>query len=272
MSDYHTIFNKISNKNPVIHHIMNTVTMHFVANGINALGGSPVMAKHSVETKEVTQKADALVLNLGTPDADTEHAMMSAIESAKKRSIPIVFDPVGIGVSSYRKNIAQTVLKSTSLSAICANASELHFLLSNQWGGRGVDANEYPTLFTDAVSVAKALKTIVVVTGEVDLITDGNHVISSRHGSPLLPSISGTGCLLTSIIALFLSVSERGDALSSVVLAVRLLGLAGEWAETEAKGPGSFASELLDALFTCRKSPSHLEGGIVEGTEWRRVT
>ena len=51
---------------------------------------------------EVTQISDGLVLNCGTISESRLNAMLISGKTAKSREIPIVLDPVGVGISKFR--------------------------------------------------------------------------------------------------------------------------------------------------------------------------
>ncbi|MBR3205038.1 MAG: hydroxyethylthiazole kinase, partial [Bacillus sp. (in: Bacteria)] len=56
------LLEKVREENPLVHNITNQVVTNFTANGLLALGASPVMANAKEEVAEMAQLADALVL------------------------------------------------------------------------------------------------------------------------------------------------------------------------------------------------------------------
>ena len=91
---------------PLIHCITNYVTAGDVANLLLAAGASPVMTDHPAETASTASASDGLVLNLGTLKIGSVTAMIRAGQAANRKGIPIIFDPVGIGVSAHRRHAA----------------------------------------------------------------------------------------------------------------------------------------------------------------------
>lgn len=89
----------------MIYHITNNVIKNDVANVTLALGASPIMSDYPKEAEEITQLASALVLNTGTIHSNSTRAMLLAGKTANKKGIPVVLDPVGVGATSYRKEI-----------------------------------------------------------------------------------------------------------------------------------------------------------------------
>ena len=79
--------------NPLVHNITNVVVTNFTANGLLALGASPVMAYAKEEVAEMASIAGALVLNMGTLRPEEVEAMLLAGKSANVNDVPVVFDP-----------------------------------------------------------------------------------------------------------------------------------------------------------------------------------
>ena len=73
-----SLLKKIRNTNPLIHNITNIVVANYSANGLLALGASPVMADAVEEVAEMAKAADALVINMGTLNRDTVESMIVA--------------------------------------------------------------------------------------------------------------------------------------------------------------------------------------------------
>ncbi len=98
-----------------------------------------------------------------------------------------------------------------------------------------------------ARSAAGQLGLVASVTGPVDHVSDGTTVIAIENGHPLLGSITGTGCMSSALTGCFLAVN-RDRPLEAAAEALVALGVAGEDAARDAKGPGSFHVALYDAL------------------------
>jgi len=96
--------------------------------------------------------------------------------------------------------------------------------------------------------LAKELNTTLAITGPIDLITDGERVYKVLNGHELMGLVTGTGCTATALIGAFLSVDN--DPVSATATALAYFGLAGEKGATHCKGPGTFQTALIDALFT----------------------
>lgn len=109
---------RVRERNPLVHHITNYVTVNDCANACLAVGGSPVMADALEEAADMSGISDALVLNIGTLNADKVKAMILAGKAANKKGIPVIFDPVGCGATSFRNRMAEELLKQVHMAVI----------------------------------------------------------------------------------------------------------------------------------------------------------
>ncbi|AOZ93795.1 hydroxyethylthiazole kinase [Paenibacillus crassostreae] len=241
---------KVRETNPLIHNITNNVVTNYTANGLLALGASPFMADAHEEVSDVAKLANALLLNMGTLNNNIVDSILMAGTSANKHNVPIVFDPVGAGATSYRTAIAQKVAKKIKLTVLRGNVAEVAHVIGESWSIKGVDAGSGEgNIVQLAQKAAHQLGCIVVVTGADDVITDGQTTYLASNGHPILTTITGSGCLLGSVIAAFLAVSEQ-HSIEAVTEAVSFYGVVAEIANemVEAKGPGSFQIEFLNQL------------------------
>ncbi|MBU8637298.1 hydroxyethylthiazole kinase [Bacillus pumilus] len=244
------LLEKVRAENPLVHNITNQVVTNFTANGLLALGASPVMANAKEEVAEMAQLADALVLNIGTLTKETVESMILAGQAANKKGIPVLLDPVGVGATTFRLKAAKQLLEQVNITVVRGNAAEIaHLLEVDGWESKGVDAKAANGDVSALVKqAAKTLQTVVVITGEVDVVSDGEDVLSIHNGHEWLTKVTGTGCLLTSVIGAFCAAGER--PLHASAAALLFYGVAGEKAAqyTQNKGPGTFQMELLNAL------------------------
>ena len=61
---YSDLLTKVQNSKPLVHNMTNVVVTNFTANGLYALGASPVMAYAPEEVADMAKIAGAVVLNL----------------------------------------------------------------------------------------------------------------------------------------------------------------------------------------------------------------
>ncbi|MGM7636053.1 hydroxyethylthiazole kinase [Bacillus sp. Hm123] len=244
-----TTLEKLREQQPLIHNITNVVVTNFTANGLLALGASPVMAYAKEEVADMARISGALVLNIGTLDEEKVEAMIIAGEAANEAGVPVIFDPVGAGATTYRTEAARKIVREVNVAIIRGNAAEIAHVTGHQWEIKGVDAKEgQGDTIQLAQEAAKSLGMSVVITGKTDVITDGSKTYLVHNGDAMLTKVTGAGCLLTSVIGAFAAVEK--DIVSAALSAVVTYGVAAERAIAMSgeKGPGSFQIELLNSL------------------------
>ena len=247
---------RLADERPLVHHITNYVTVNLVANATLCTGALPVMAHAREEVAEMSAAASALVINIGTLDAQQVEAMLLAGEGANACGIPIVLDPVGAGATALRTQTAERLLTELEVSAVCGNAGEIATLAGLSAEVRGVES-----LAGDAeeatFQAAHALGVTVAATGETDLISDGTRTLAVENGHPLMGRIVGSGCASTAVVGCFAAVG--GGDVETVAGALAYFGRSGEVAAEKADGPGTFEPRLLDALADLAGDPTGLK-------------
>jgi hydroxyethylthiazole kinase len=222
--------------------------MNETANATLALGALPVMAHAREEVEEMAALAGALVLNIGTLSSPWVDAMLAAGRAANAAGVPVVLDPVGAGATSYRTETARQLLHELDIAVVRGNAAEIATLAGREAEIRGVESiGASDTASELAREAARDLGTVVAVTGAADQVSDGETILRVANGDPLLARITGSGCIATAITGSFLAV-RPGAPLVAAAEALVALGVAGEDAASDAKGPGSFHAALYDAL------------------------
>jgi hydroxyethylthiazole kinase len=242
-----TSLRQIRQQRPLIHQITNYVVMNETANATLALGALPVMAHAPEEVEEMVSAAGALVLNIGTLSAHWIEAMLMAGLAANKLGVPVVLDPVGAGATRFRSETAKRILGEVDVAVLRGNPGEVASLVGGASEMRGVESmGAWDDPADLARRAAHALSVVVSMTGPLDHVSDGarNSVISNGH--PMLATITGTGCIASAMTGSFLAVSS--SHFDAAVEALVALGVAGEDAARDAKGPGTFHVNLYDAL------------------------
>lgn len=243
---------QIKESRPLVHCITNYVTANDCANIILAIGAIPVMADNKNEVEEISSKAQALVINIGTLSEERFESIILAGKNANKNNIPVIFDPVGIAASSSRRKAALKILKEVKMTVIRGNVAEIQVLLGINAISKGVDSVDEvdsKSIEEIALSVANKLNTIAVVTGKKDYISDGKKIIIIENGVQLMTRVTGAGCMTTSLIGAFLGLTK--DGFLSSLIGVLTMGVAGEIAFEKLKadeGSGSFRVKLIDAV------------------------
>jgi hydroxyethylthiazole kinase len=234
-------------RKPLIHQITNYVVLHETANATLAIGALPVLAHAIEEVEEMASFAGALVLNIGTLSQPWIDAMLLAGKAANAAGAPVVLDPVGVGATTLRTDTAKRLLDEVDIAVVRGNAAELAALAGIEAEIRGVEsigaAAEGPELAREA---ARKLGVVASVTGPTDHVSDGTRTLAVANGHPLLATITGSGCISSALTGCFVAVAP---VLEGAAAALAALGVAGEDAALDAKGPGTFHSNLYDALY-----------------------
>lgn len=239
---------------PLVPSVTNTVTINLVANAQLAAGGSAAMVYLPDEGEGMAAAGSAFYINMGTLMpfyAETLPRTARALRAHKK---PWVLDPVGIGIGSLREGLLQC-FRALPPAIVRGNASEI-IALANLWGlgdgrtkdgVRGVDATDsVKSARFAAENLAKFIHGAVAVSGEQDLVTDGQVTVMSEGGSVLFTKITGAGCSLGGVTAVY---AAETSPFIAALTAVQAYNLAGSRAEKRAAGPGTFEKYFLDALY-----------------------
>lgn len=260
----------VKKTNPMAGSITNTVTINLVANAQLAVGGSAAMVYLPDEGEFLAKTGGAFYINVGTLQPIYEQTLPHTAKALYDAGKPWVLDPVAVGIGSLRTELLKQ-FKAYRPSIIRGNASEI-IALAGLWGMdggsdksnvRGVDSTESTMVAKSAaVSLAKWTGGAVAVSGEVDLVTDGSVIARSTGGSHFMEKITGAGCSLGGVAAVYAAVASPFIA---ALTATAVYNLAGSRAEKKVDGPGSFHVEFLDQLYKATPSdvaenPFELEG------------
>lgn len=266
MTDYERMmkahFERINDRKPLIHCINNFVTVYDVANAVRMSGALPAMAFERKDVAGMAGIASALVLNLGALTDETIDSMVIAGREANRRKVPVVVDAVAAGATDFRTRTDTEIIDSIKVDVLKGNAGEIAVLAGGKAEVRGVESMGVEG---DLVSLMKGLSKkkgcVVVATGAIDHVVDGENAYFVKNGVPLMGEVVGTGCISTGLVASFCSVSE--DHGLSSALAMAYFGIAGERAFEESKLPGTFKAKLFDHLYDISHSP-HIRGIDIE--------
>jgi hydroxyethylthiazole kinase len=246
---------KVRQKNPLIHIVMNMVAAQNAANAVLQVGGSPVMADAEIEVEEIVSHADALVLNTGMLNPQKLRAMVAAAMIANQMNIPVILDPVGVAASTFRQESVLYLLENSIISILRGNGSEIAWAAGQVGTMRGVDTDRPGLDAPDLVySCARKWGVTAALTGKQDVISDGREIWTIDNGHPYMAKISGFGCMATAVIGAFAAIAE--NYAESVLAALTCFGIAGDLAAQQSAGPGSFLYGFLDCLY--HLSPSQV--------------
>ena len=203
-------------------------------------------------------------INVGTLLPFYKDALPQVARAFHNTGHPWVLDPVAAGIGETRTAILQS-FKRYPPTVIRGNASEI-IALDAMWGlneesatataskPAGVESvDDVESAIAPAQRLARFMArhgangtAAVAVSGATDMVTDGEHVYRLAGGSAMMTKITGAGCSLGGVTAVYLAVAQP---LIAALAATSLYNTAGEIAEVKSDGPGSFQVALLDALW-----------------------
>lgn len=251
------VFEQVYQVHPMVHSITNNITINDCANIILAAGGTAIMAQDEREVEEITRHSNALALNMGALRA--QDAMMIAAQTAKRSQHPVVLDPVAAGASSLRSEMCQRLLSNGLVSVIRGNASEIRALAGGNEHMQGVEVSVIDKVTEQNLrsssewvsTFSRQTNSIIMLTGAIDLVTDGNRTVVLRGGSELMSRITGAGCMLTVLTAVYCGANPQ-NLFEAAVTAAGVMNICGELAHTrvrkEMEGTASFRTRLIDAV------------------------
>ncbi len=254
----------IKEKNALTHCITNSVTINDCANAVLAIGGSPFMAEDAEELEEVVTIADVLVINIGKLSKNQIESMHISSKTANKTNTPIILDPVGVGVTELRNKTTMDLINNYDIAAIRGNITEIKAIaqlagvLDESNTAKGVDVNIDDIITEDNLQangeliceLAEKLDTTILASGPIDILSDGKTTIAIDNGDDMMPLITGSGCMLSSIVGSCIGGSNPFDGSLVAILA---MNIAGEKARAKVdekdEGTGSFRAYLIDYLY-----------------------
>jgi len=220
-------------RRPRVHCITNTVAQAYTANMLLAAGCVPSMTLSVEEIGGFVASAQALLANLGTLDAERREATAIAIGAAERHKLPWVLDPVFVDRSAPRLAFARELV-AKGPRVVRLNQAEFEALA-------GASARQ-----ENAVALARDTGAIIAISGPTDLVTDGTRVVTIANGHSFMAKVTAMGCAGSALVAAFLAIEP--DALRATAAALMMLGIAGELAARDVKGPGTFATAIIDEV------------------------
>jgi hydroxyethylthiazole kinase len=229
------ILSRIRARAPRVHCITNVVAQNFSANMLLAAGAIPSMTIAPDEVAEFVTRADALLINLGTFDADRRAASEIAIGAAAQAGKPWLLDPVFVDRSAQRANYARTLIAKRP-RALRLNRAEFTALSGQELDGASL------------ARYADDIGTTIGMTGETDIVISGGRLACIANGDPMMARVTAMGCAAGALVGACLAVES--DAWVATTSGLLILGVAGQLAGAGAAGPGSFVPAILDKIYS----------------------
>lgn len=222
----------IRKQGPRVHCITNDAAQAFTADVLLAVGAEPSLTLTRTEVPDFVASSDALLINLGTLDDTRLAAIPVAVAFAVQNNKPWVLDPVFVHRSPGRCDYA-TALLAEKPTVVRCNQSECAALA----GVNGAEPGR---------TIADGFETVAAVTAETDIVFGAGVEAEIQNGHARMNQLTAIGCAGSALLAACLAVEE--DPFVASIAALVAWGVAGEVAETNSKGPGTFRPALLDAI------------------------
>lgn len=261
---------------PLIQTLTSHVSSTLSANIALAFSSSPIMSHQEAEADDLGRVTGAVVLNIGTIGEEARRGMRAVGSAANRGGKPVVLDPVGVGASSFRKEVVEEIMNHTQITLLKGNAAELSSIAGLQEvQSRGVDSGsgKLKDPINLVASLASKERCLVLMTGKEDYLSNGKFTVKVSNGHELLGRITGSGCALGVVIAAsmaaacnftkanniptkhlgsFMVNSDSNMLFIGALMGVLSMNIASELAaeRPEVKGPGTFIPALIDELST----------------------
>jgi hydroxyethylthiazole kinase len=204
------------------------------------------------------------VINIGKLSKDQIESMKISSKTANETNTPIVLDPVGVGVTELRNKTTMDLIENYDIAAIRGNISEIKAIaklsgvLDESNTAKGVDVNADDIITEKNLKengdliceLANKLNTVILASGPLDILSDGETTVAIDNGDDMMPLITGSGCMLSSIVG---SCIGGSTPLEGSLVAILAMNLAGEKARAKVdekdEGTGSFRAYLIDYIY-----------------------
>lgn len=264
--------NLVKEKTPLIHAITNPIAINMVANAILFQGAKAICAEHPKEMEDIVKISDSLSVNLGNITDSRIKSIELVVKLANQKNIPVVIDLVGVGASKLRYDFAKKLLENYKFSLIKGNGSEILALSGNKSNAKGVDVGDKDKLEGENIKkfieiskdLSKKYQTTVLITGKTDILVGEKEYFLIENGCENLSKITATGCMLTSLISTFLSVTNPIEA---SILGLLILEISGEISDTNRAY--SFFVNLMDNISEIKNDEIIKRAKIREGKFWK---
>lgn len=263
------IFRLQEEEQPLIHCISSMVTMSDLAQGILSYNGNPIIAHGIDEIGEITTRADGVLINLGTLDSYKIASMEKSLRIASRKNKPVVLDAIGVDISFFRREIALIFLERYKIDVIKGNLSEIKELLekknkkskeirlykdeNKKNEDEAVDSVKSDYEIREKMRLfSKKYKSILIVTGKENYVTDGFSEFFISNGNEKFDKIVGISSILGGLISVGISVARtNAEKVQAVLIAIMTMGISQELAyevNKENLGLMSLRNSLIDEI------------------------
>jgi thiamine-phosphate diphosphorylase / hydroxyethylthiazole kinase len=271
------IAKKLADISPLCHNMTNLVVQNIAANTALGIGASPIMSNNGLEAPDLANLGGSLVINMGTVTPEGLANYLQALMAYNKVGGPTLLDPVGAGATSQRKEAVKRLMCGGYFDVIKGNEGEIKTVAGTAGTKqqKGVDSGASTLSLEQKASlvrtVARQERNVVLLTGAVDVLSDGYRTLAIENGHEYLGAITGSGCCLGTTIASYLAVHRDEDRLMGALAGILHFEIAAEMAaeRDDVKGPGTFVPAFLDELWRIRESSRNGDGRWMEKAKVR---
>ena len=164
-----------------------------------------------------------------------------------------------MGASSFRRKMLRELLAQVSPDVIRCNQEEAFVLnsllspsekISHPAGVESSLSFDRETLASLALKTASLYQCVILISGNEDVVSDGTQVRFLQGGDPRIRRITGGGCMLSALCALFACAdAPLFESISAAGHMWKLASLeAGLRTDLHSGGIGSFHVHLFDTL------------------------
>lgn len=264
------LIKRMAQRKPLCHNMTNLVVQNFAANVALAIGSSPIMSNNGLEAADLAALGGSLVINMGTTTPEIRANHLRALAAYNAAGGPTLLDPVGAGATAQRREGVQALMAGGYFDVIKGNEGEIRTVAGVEGVKQhGVDSGASQLSLEERVKLVKGVaareKNVVLMTGTVDVISDGERTYTIANGHEYLGEITGSGCTLGTTIASAMAV-EREDKLLAAVSGILLYEIAAERAACSGhvRGPSSFIPAFIDELYALRQASVRGDGSWAE--------
>ncbi len=268
-----TIIARMASRKPLCHNMTNLVVQNFAANVALAIGASPIMSNNGLEAGDLAALGGGLVVNMGTTTPEIRSNHLKALAAYNAIGGPVILDPVGAGATQQRREGVKALMAGGYFDLIKGNEGEIRTVAGAQGVKQhGVDSGASQLDLKDRITLVKTTaareSNIVLMSGVVDVISDGERTFTISNGHKYLGEITGSGCTLGTTIASVMAV-EREDKLLAAVAGILMYEIAAERAgeREDVKGPGTFVPAFIDELYHIREECVRGDGKWMEAAK-----
>jgi hydroxyethylthiazole kinase-like uncharacterized protein yjeF len=209
------------------------------------LEGSHLNSRNTAVIKRYLETSTAVVIGPGLGlHKETKDAVVSIVEMIEEEGIPLLLDADGL------KAFAESKRRIGSPLVLTPHAGEYRLLT-----GKTLPV-DFETRVEEVRKTARKLRTVILLKGQIDVISDGERVKLNFAGNPGM-TVGGTGDVLSGVVGAFLA--QGANTFEAAVAGAFINGAAGDFVQGE-KGYHMIPTDLIGWISRVIDDPmSHLK-------------